>query len=189
MNGLNPIRHLVRWSICGLAVVLIGGCCGPVIRSQRFTETELDQVMACDAAIDSGDVCECRNVLDHFFVFARAPHALLPGAIADRRGFVPVQPDEAAQNVPHSKFHPVPTRPVFAARDVGSRLAPSEPPPIQAEMSPAPIVEAPPMELELIPSETVPTPLEPTLPEPESIVPKVPPSAEPEVIKPDTAHM
>jgi len=155
MTGDRRIRQIWPLSMCILAVVAIGGCCGPMLMSHRFAPEEMPPDLACDVAGEECDICECRHVIDHFFAFARAPHELLPGAVTDHRRLIPLEPGEAARDVPHSKFHPVPVRPVFAPRENTRDVEPHDP-----RLAPIPVPEEISPDIELVPPEV--TPSEPT---------------------------
>ncbi|MGE3779058.1 MAG: hypothetical protein AB7F89_17870 [Pirellulaceae bacterium] len=93
----------------GLLATVELGCCSPLIVSRRFAEG----AAPCATAVsdETAASCECGSAWEHILLCARRPHRLLPGADGDGHGWFaePIQP-------PLSKFHPVPTRPVFAPR-------------------------------------------------------------------------
>src|SRR5262245_48594948 len=101
-----------------LMVALIGcfwllagvGCCGPMFVSQRKGHGQPEVLTGGNA-----EPCHCGNVLTHL-----RHHA-----------FVGPTESDPALLPPHSKFHPVPTRPVFAPREevvmAGDKAVTAEP--------------------------------------------------------------
>ena len=115
-----------------VAVLTLAGCCTPMIASHRFNSHS-----GGDPGIEP---CACQNVLEHASLCARRPHGLLPGSDPDSKGMFPagstmVQP-------PHSKFHPVPTRPVFESRDPSNPVGLHE---LNSELVPTPAAESSPV--------------------------------------------
>ena len=165
--------HVSQLSICLLVSVSVAGCCGPLVLSHRFPAEDAQPCLTCDAAGEAGEICECRHIVDHFVVFARAPHRLLPGAVRDRHGLIPLQPGEAARDVPHSKFHPVPIRPVFMPRisTAGSEPSGAIPVPLAERAVRHPQLELVPAEPERTDAE--PTPAEAAPPPPDLLPPAV----------------
>ena len=88
-----------------LVPLLLAGCCVPLVRSDRLDAGISPTSVAaadCDPLIPDGIYAACQPAL-HF----------LAGP------FVPRDAAEQYQSTirpPHAKFHPVPTRPVFASR-------------------------------------------------------------------------
>ncbi len=117
----------------GVAILSLPGCCTPLIESRRF-ESPLPY--------HAGPTpCACRNLFEHALLFARSPHTPLPGSDLDSRGIVPpAGPDSILP--PHSKFHPVPTRPVFAPR---SEYPPPQPLDSRLQPVPTPAEQLPPV--------------------------------------------
>lgn len=78
---------------------------------------------------EGAEPCSCGSLVDHAVLCAKSPHRPLPGAVFISKGMIPQ--DENAIEPPHSKFHPVPTVPVFAPREASPAakpLAPEKPP-------------------------------------------------------------
>src|SRR5689334_10834439 len=92
MDAHNATSHLVRCNnsitrgtrafvpecfvcLCVLAVTVVG-CCTPMIRSERFADCEMTGSAPCDNSCGECDLCHCRHVMDHFFLYAHKPHAL-----------------------------------------------------------------------------------------------------------------
>lgn len=102
------------------------GCCGPYIGSQRGADFLPAAGRVPHVASDCEADCGCgqgfpdgerRRGLPSRILHAVAG-PFTPHAIAD--------PYQSAAHPPHSKFHPVPTRPVFAPLHEPSPLAPNE---------------------------------------------------------------
>ena len=111
----NNIRRLLIGAAAVYALAMLG-CAAPVALSQRFYEPDAS---ACTA-------CEDRHGL----------HGIEPyvaGPFMHRRGATEYMAQQATIQPPHSKFHPVPARPVFETR--ASYLPPQ---PMGVELVPVP---------------------------------------------------
>lgn len=124
---LSAMRRRPAWAGMFCAGVLLAGCCGP-LTSLRYRPTgpageAVQQGAACsDVAAAADRACAvpptgyCGADRCPSLLFCSWPHLcrlLGPIAIWPR----PPAPTEEGLQPPHSRFHPVPTAPVFAQRD------------------------------------------------------------------------
>lgn len=124
-------------AVCALAT---SGCAATMIPSQRLHEPELSKVVIGPLQIGGQrfgmqDASECTSCEDRQRLQDYAHHAMpyVAGPFMHQRA----EPEYAAQQAtiqpPHSKFHPVPTHPVFETR--ASYLPPQ---PIGVHLVPVP---------------------------------------------------
>ena len=115
---LRPRPCLVRAPTMLLMTLALSGCCGPLLRSERFTEFP--------GNAGTTDCCEPSLATAAAEVVPEQPTApLIPDGLLSvfnplvhclAGPFTPraaVEEYQAETRPPHSKFHPVPTRPVF----------------------------------------------------------------------------
>jgi hypothetical protein len=98
------------------------GCCGPYICSQQAAYSSASKGQLLPLQSDCGKGVDCGQGCNHGQLKLGLPRPLLHAISGP---FVPheiVDPYQSTVQVPHSKFHPVPTRPVFAPLDeIGTR--------------------------------------------------------------------
>jgi hypothetical protein len=93
----------VAWSVSGALMLVAAGCCGPLVVSHRYAANDGIMDGRCGTEREAAGSCGCAHVVDHLL-----HHAPLPGTEGGK-ALGTIQP-------PHSRFHPVPVRPVFAPR-------------------------------------------------------------------------
>ncbi len=100
----------------GLAALLVSwtGCSGPYIRSQQFAYSSAPNTQQTHLASDCENGVDCGHGCIDGQLKLGLPRTILHAISGP---FVPheiVDPYQSTAHPPHSKFHPVPTRPVFA---------------------------------------------------------------------------
>lgn len=154
-------RSAICW-MSGLAMVAFGQGCTSMVVSHRFHPDCAGPVQL--ATMQDGELapCDCSNLLGHFLHFAGRTHPLLPGATADGHGGALIGEYPAATRPPPSRFHPVPTRPVFALAGMVPASIPVLPDGGEIVPRPKPQWEAPLIEPEpqLLPAPIRPKPAE-----------------------------
>jgi hypothetical protein len=98
----------VQFAIAAAILAAVPGCCGPMVISHRVSSPSIPA--------DEMTRCHCGSIFEHAFLSAKSPHRPLPGSDLASKGVIPPVDSDTIQP-PHSKFHPVPTRPVFAPRE------------------------------------------------------------------------
>ncbi|MDA1050604.1 MAG: hypothetical protein O3C40_09000 [Planctomycetota bacterium] len=136
------IRRL-GFGVAVMCAIAMSGCTAPMIPSQRFHEPELSNMMGGPIQITSHrlgmqDASECASCEDRQRVQDYAPY--VAGPFMHRRDELEYTAEQATIQPPHSKFHPVPTRPVFE-----TRTSYQPPQPIGVHLVPVPDQESQPM--------------------------------------------
>ena len=104
----SSVRTTTRLSWVGavLAPFLLAGCCMPLVRSDRLAASvhSKDGAANCEPLIPDGIYAACQPALRYIAG---------PFMLQDTAGQA-----ASADRAPHSKFHPVPTRPVFGSGEL-----------------------------------------------------------------------
>lgn len=102
---IHFLVHRVAPLVLMMALAVATGGCGPLVVSRRFDPALPD----ANAPIP----CDCGNLVEHSVRCLRRRPTPLPGSEGISHGMIP-EADPNTIQPPPSKFHPVPTRPVFA---------------------------------------------------------------------------
>lgn len=105
-------------ALLALALLAAGGCCHGMIPSWRFPPCSAERCCAREEEASAPAACPCADCV------AACAHRCGTGLVGC--GHVPPSGEAppAAVQAPHSKFHPLPTRPVFSPLP-GNSLIPS----------------------------------------------------------------
>lgn len=114
-----PLKRCL-WFACVATFAVTGGCAGPLLRSQRLPHAEPD--------------CHGHESRQRLRDVTRAALPYVAGPfLAPHHARTQYSVEQATIRPPHSKFHPVPTRPVFEPQ------AASRPPqPLGVQLVPIP---------------------------------------------------
>lgn len=121
LQGIRIKRSAFR--VAAVCALVLPGCAAPLIPSQRFHEGELPHVLSGPVPLGGHrfgmqDPSECTSCEDRQrlgdYAHSAMPYVAGPFMHPSNRPADGVQ--QATIQPPHSKFHPVPTRPVFETR-------------------------------------------------------------------------
>jgi hypothetical protein len=147
-SEISPYLSSSLQIACAALLVVGTGCSGPYIRSQQTAYQSAPKGEYAAHVSESGTGVDCGLGCDDGQLRLGLPRFVLHAISGP---FIPreiVDPYQSTVHPPHSKFHPVPTRPVFAPlRQIGP-LAPTSPEgplaPTRPEGPPAPTEMLPP---------------------------------------------
>ncbi len=144
MSQKNRISRS-SFAVAAVCAIAISGCTATMVPSQRLHEAELSKVMGGPVQIGGqrfGMHDECASCEDRQRLQDYAHHAApyVGGPFMHSRGGPAYVAEQATIQPPHSKFHPVPTRPVFE-----TRVSYHPPQPMGVQLVPVPDQGFPPM--------------------------------------------